>query len=389
MGCPPQASDVISRDEWIKTNLANNWMIEFLILESDTGYNDFLNIVSPVCGWKNISENECFLRGCCWNSEFASCGSPLPNGVSEEQSNAYIHYQLFKSRSNEKITAQATETASIKPETKPEPAMQQTTKTASKQHETLQIAASTLPWKMTTKTEPKKQASLSTTVTYPAWLQTTKTASKQHDTLQITTSTLHWKIATKTEEKKQASLSTTETYPAWLQTTKTASKQHEKLSTTELTSTGQKTTKTEPTKPALRTIPTESPLEATTTYLFETYTPYRRRREIDEKKSNNLKYCSKRFESTACMFDNDSDGLANKSMLQQQCVAKGCCWDDDHYEDNSNMDFKKSIKQTDCKWRMSELDFPIPSSFPSLEDNLKSCCDSSPCFHVQIKCSKY
>jgi hypothetical protein len=95
IGCPPAANDEFSKISFIQKVAGNNWLIMSQLADED-GYNDFVEAVSPACGWSGIMEDECFLIGCCWNAGSYTCGSPLSSGISQERIQSFTTYKMYK-----------------------------------------------------------------------------------------------------------------------------------------------------------------------------------------------------------------------------------------------------------------------------------------------------
>jgi hypothetical protein len=104
----------------------------------------------------------------------------------------------------------------------------------------------------------------------------------------------------------------------------------------------------------------------------------RRRRTPYFREISTVKECGARDESSACMFNVSTSSVIEDLIFKQKCLSKGCCWSNEHYENHSqNM-------HSDCHWSNGHK-YSVPSAFPSLKEGLKSCCDSSPCFHKKLQ----
>lgn len=242
-------------------------MIKGLLVDDDSAFHGFIDVVSPSCGWKDISEDECFLRGCCWNKFSKTCGIPLKDGVSEEQSSAYVNYVIFKNQfgySKEKDT--------------------------------------------NTSTSPKGKSIF----------ESTPTPRPQ--------------VVTSAEPKATQS-------PDYNYTT----------------------------EPAV-TLP-----------FMRKSKNARYRRSTFSAETQKLKECGTRAESIACMFDEITSSRTDKMIIEQMCISRGCCWDNDYYENMLEKIHQIEEVETYCKWSIGER-FQIPDGFPSIEEGLKSCCNSSPCY---------
>lgn len=74
---------------------SGNYMVMSFVTD-EAKYNDFVSTLTQSCGWNGITENECVLRGCCWNDASNSCENPLGNNITNERINSAIQYMLFK-----------------------------------------------------------------------------------------------------------------------------------------------------------------------------------------------------------------------------------------------------------------------------------------------------
>lgn len=76
MGCAPGDDDQFGRIGLIHVLTRGNYRFRNAISTID-GFHEFVDFVSPLCGWTGISANQCFLIGCCWNEKTERCGGSL------------------------------------------------------------------------------------------------------------------------------------------------------------------------------------------------------------------------------------------------------------------------------------------------------------------------
>lgn len=74
---------------------SGNFMVASFVRQ-EAQYNEFVSTLTQECGWNTITENECILRGCCWNGSSNSCENPLGRNVTPERINMAMQYMMFK-----------------------------------------------------------------------------------------------------------------------------------------------------------------------------------------------------------------------------------------------------------------------------------------------------
>lgn len=90
--------------------------------------------------------------------------------------------------------------------------------------------------------------------------------------------------------------------------------------------------------------------------------------------------CPSREVASSCMVSTQIEAFdfSQKMVLQESCRAKGCCWDEQLY---SQMQWGSSvINNLNCPWRVVGI-----AGFPSLDDSVRGCCDTSPCVDRQAR----
>jgi len=89
--------------------------------------------------------------------------------------------------------------------------------------------------------------------------------------------------------------------------------------------------------------------------------------------------CPSREVASSCMVSSQINAFdfSQKMLLQESCRAKGCCWDEQLY---SQMNWGSSISNLYCPWRVQQV-----TGFPSLDDSVRGCCDTSPCVDRQAR----
>lgn len=68
--------------------------------------------------------------------------------------------------------------------------------------------------------------------------------------------------------------------------------------------------------------------------------------------------------------------MMQKMMLERQCAAKNCCWDNDRYQKVLMMQSGGFGSNLMCAWRAPDYSM---YNMPSLAYSLRGCCDYSPC----------
>ena len=69
--------------------------------------------------------------------------------------------------------------------------------------------------------------------------------------------------------------------------------------------------------------------------------------------------------------------MMQKMMLERQCAAKECCWDNARYQQSLMMQSGTgSVSNLLCAWRVPDYSM---YGMPSLTYSLRGCCDYSPC----------
>jgi hypothetical protein len=59
-------------------------------------YSEFIETLTQICGWNEISENECVLRGCCWEETSRSCQNPIENNLTAGRLQQVIAYMSYR-----------------------------------------------------------------------------------------------------------------------------------------------------------------------------------------------------------------------------------------------------------------------------------------------------
>lgn len=86
-----------------------------------------------------------------------------------------------------------------------------------------------------------------------------------------------------------------------------------------------------------------------------------------------------------CMMSPDVDklGFSDLIKLQQKCMIKGCCWDQ---AKASQMTYQKNFDGMSDFITRATCAYNVPvalGGLPDLSEDMKGCCDFSPCVHTQ------
>jgi len=67
-----------------------NWM-----MTKDNYFDDLISVITPTCGWSQITQEECVMAGCCWSGK-NTCLKPLRiTDITEDQLNTAINHINF------------------------------------------------------------------------------------------------------------------------------------------------------------------------------------------------------------------------------------------------------------------------------------------------------
>jgi len=77
------------------SQMSGNFMVMTFMTDA-AKFNDFVSTLTQQCGWNGITANECVLRGCCWNDVSATCENPLGNNLDRERLNKAVEYMIFR-----------------------------------------------------------------------------------------------------------------------------------------------------------------------------------------------------------------------------------------------------------------------------------------------------
>ena len=94
-GCPPPFGSVFGFS-LLNRIAPGNYMVQ-MFLSKQNSYNEFVDVLSQVCGWPHITKNDCVLRGCCWNDLTFTCTNPLESNISTERLTHAIQYMTTRS----------------------------------------------------------------------------------------------------------------------------------------------------------------------------------------------------------------------------------------------------------------------------------------------------
>ena len=92
IGCVPRYGSIFSYG-LINKIAPGNYIIQSYLAKRST-YDDLMNVLSQTCGWNGITENQCILRGCCFNRSYNSCSNPL-NNISQTQIEKALNYMQY------------------------------------------------------------------------------------------------------------------------------------------------------------------------------------------------------------------------------------------------------------------------------------------------------
>jgi len=303
IGCPPAADD-FTRIQFIQKVAGNNWLIMSQLSDED-GYNDFVEAVSPACGWGGIMEDECFLIGCCWNAGSSTCGSPLSSGLSQERIKSFTTYKMYKNlfEDNDSVSAgkSGVPTVPISPFG----------------------SGVTLP--------------LGNSGNAPPFLGRKRRNAR---------------------DRRQTSTFDNMAMMALLGGGNNGNNNFLGMA---LAGGGM----------------------GGSTSLFGGSPGFGGMGGIGIPgfggNQGPAEICPSREVASSCMVSSQINAFdfSQKMLLQESCRAKGCCWDEQLY---SQMHWGSSINNLYCPWRVQQV-----TGFPSLDDSVRGCCDTSPCVDRQAR----
>ena len=377
---------------FITQNAGGNFMVMSLTADAEQ-YNEFVAAVTQSCGWSSIKEDECILRGCCWNEGSGTCENPLGNYIAPERVNMAMQYMMYKQ------TYQTTNQNSASVNQYTFPSNQNSVLTTENSVPTNESSVST-----NDNSVPTTQNSVPTNET---------SVPTNDNSVPITQNSVP--TPQKSVPINENSVPTNETSVPTVQnsvpTNENSVPTNETSVTTNKNSVPMNENSVPTTPPSLHN--TESiggirpmPAEPNTGPPSEFGYPISRKRRAYLAGFGSMRppfgmgtssgrgnmggvfgsstishngICASVNVAKNCMASStiQNFNVIQKMMLEGECAAKGCCWDNQRYQQTI---FMKSETNAEsdlfCAWRIP--DYSI-YGLPSLSHSLRGCCDYSPC----------